>query len=162
MTQDEIEEISFKWTGKRSAKNADADTFIEACERGDIDFVRDALKFNKSLANAKNKINKTALMRASHEGQKNIVKLLIDNGANIDTVDECGLTPLMWAVGDNRDFPDVVKLLLEEGADVNHTAGSSFLSKTALDMAEFGKLVKSIAVLKSWGGVSAKGQNPLF
>ena len=53
MTQDEIEEIAFKWTGKRSARNVDADTFVEACERGDIDFVRFAMEHNKSLANAK-------------------------------------------------------------------------------------------------------------
>lgn len=162
MTQDEIEEISFKWTGRRSAKNTDAETFVEACERGDIDFVREALKNNKSLANAKNKYNKTALMRAASEGQKNIAELLIGNGADIDAVDEYGLTPLMWAVGDNRDFPDVVKLLLEAGAYVNCTDTSAVCPQTALDMAKTGGLVKSIAILKSWGGVSAKGQNPLF
>lgn len=162
MTLDEIEEISFKWTGKRSARNVDADTFIEACERGDIDFVREALKNNKSLANARNGYNKTALMGAADEGQKNIAELLIGNGADVDAVDKYGVTPLMYAVGDNRDFPDVVKLLLEAGAYVNHIHSVPFSPQTALDMAEVGGLVKSIAVLKSWGGVSAKGQNLLF
>lgn len=152
MTQDEIEELSFKWTGVRSARNVDADTFIEACERGDIDFVREALKNNKSLANAKNKYDKTALMRAAGEGQKNIAELLIDNGADVDAVDEYGVTPLMCAVGDDRDFPDVVKLLLEAGAYVN---SANCFSNTVLDLAEIGGLVKSIAILKSWGGVNS-------
>ncbi|MBP3367287.1 MAG: ankyrin repeat domain-containing protein [Treponema sp.] len=152
MTQDEIEQLSFKWTGKRSAKNVDSDTFIEACERGYIDFVYSALEYNKSLANAKNKYKKTVLMRAAHEGQKSIVKLLIENGADVNASDEYGLTPLMWAVGGNKDFSDVVKLLLETGADVNCI---NYCSQTALDMAEIGGLEKSIAVLKSWGGMSA-------
>ena len=155
MTQDEIEEIAFKWTGKRSARNVDADTFIEACERGDIDFVREALEHNKSLANAINKYNKTALMRAAFEGQKDIVKLLIDNGAEVNAVDDNNSTPLMWAVGGNRDFPNVVKLLLEAGAYVNYKTSSAYFGQTALDMAEYGKLTRSIAVLKSWGGVNA-------
>lgn len=141
----------------RSARNVDADTFIEACERGDIDFVREALKNNKSLANAKNKYDKTALMRAAGEGQKNIAELLIDNGADVDAVDEYGVTPLMCAVGDDRDFPDVVKLLLEAGAYVNHT---NLYAYTVLDLAEIGGLVKSIAILKSWGGINS-GQ-PLY
>lgn len=156
MTKDEIEEISFKWTGVRSARNVDADTFVEACEHGDFDFVREALKNNKSLANAKNKYNKTALMRAAGEGQENIVKLLIDNDAAVNALDENNTTPLMWAVGDKRDFPDVVKLLLEAGADVNCITNPGYCGQTALDMAKYGKLEKSIAILKSWGGKSAQ------
>lgn len=157
MTQDGIEELSFKWTGKRSAKNVDADTFVDACERGDIDFVSEALKNNKYLANTKNKYGKTALMRAASEGQKNIVKLLIDNGADVNAFDENKATPLMWAIGDNRDFPDVVKLLLESGADVNFPEYGGY---TALDLAQIGGLEKSIAIIKSWGGVNS-GQ-PIF
>lgn len=158
MTLDEIEEISFKWTGKRSARNVDADTFIEACERGDIDFVREALKNNKSLANASEKGNYTALIRASKNGHTNVAKLLIDNGANVNAMDENGGTPLTWAVGDLDGYPNMVELLLKAGADVNRTTERN--SYTALDMAEVGGLVKSIAVLKSWGGVNS-GQ-PIF
>lgn len=53
MTQDEIEEIAFKWTGKRSARNVDVDTFIRACANGDTDLVRVALEHDKSLVNAR-------------------------------------------------------------------------------------------------------------
>ena len=114
MTQDEIEEIAFKWTGKRSARNVDADTFMEACERGDISFVRTALEHNKSLANASDKSGITALMCATRDGHKDIAKLLLNEGANVNAVDEFEMTPLMRSVGDNRDFPEVVQLLLEE------------------------------------------------
>lgn len=153
MTQDEIEEIAFKWTGKRSARNVDADTFMEACERGDISFVRTALEHNKSLANASDKSGITALMCATRDGHKDIAKLLLNEGANVNAVDEFEMTPLMRSVGDNRDFPEVVQLLLEAGAYVNYT--SKTFQQTALDMAQIGGLEESIAILKTWGGVKA-------
>lgn len=117
MTQDEIEEIAFKWTGKRPVKNVDAETFIEACERGDIDFVRSALEHTKSLVNAQDKHGDTALMKAAGGGKKSIVKLLIDNGANASIKDHLGFTALHWAL-DNGDF-DIVALLVNAGADIN-------------------------------------------
>lgn len=158
MTQDEIEELSFKWTGVRSARNVDAETFVDACERGDIDFVREVLKNNKSLANASKNGNFTALIRASQNGHIDVAKLLINNGANVNAMDENGGTPLTWAVGDLNDYPDMVELLLESGAYVNRTTERN--SYTALDLAQIGGLVKSIAVLKNWGGVNS-GQ-PIF
>lgn len=152
MTQDEIEEIAFKWTGKRSALNVDAETFIAACERGDIDFVREALEHNKSLANVKEKSNYTALMGAARKGHTDVAKLLIENGADVNAANEYRTTPLMYAVGDLDDYPDMVRLLLESGADVNFPDYSNY---TALDLAQIGGLEKSIAILRSWGGVNS-------
>lgn len=152
MTQDEIEEIAFKWTGKRSACNVDADTFIEACERGDIDFVREALEHNKSLANAKEKSNYTALMGTARKGHADVARLLIENGADVNAANEYRTTPLMYAVGDLDDYPDMVRLLLESGADVNFSDYSNY---TALDLAQIGGLERSIAILRSWGGVNS-------
>lgn len=157
MTQDEIEELSFKWTGKRSAKNVDADTFVDACERGDIDFVRETLKNNKSLANASEEGNYTALMGAARNGHTDVAKLLIDNGANVNAMNEYRTAPLMFAVGDLDDYPNMVRLLLEAGADVNLTDCGG---NTSLDLAQIGGLEKSIAIIKSWGGVNS-GQ-PIF
>lgn len=157
MTQEEIEELSFKWTGVRSARNVDADIFVEACERGDIDFVREALKNNKSLANASEKGDYTALMGAARNGHTDVAKLLIDSGANVNAVNGYRTIPLMFAVGDLDDYPDMVRLLLEAGTDVNFTDCGG---NTALDLAQIGGLEKSIAVLKSWGGVNS-GQ-PIF
>ncbi len=58
------------------------------------------------------------LMWASREGDLDIVKLLLDKGANIDDKDTLsGSTSLMFAC-DNGKF-DIVKLLLERGANVN-------------------------------------------
>ena len=46
-----------------------------------------------------------------------VVTLLLDAGAAVDTRDVRGLTPLAWAVGTDRPDPRIVRLLLDRGAD---------------------------------------------
>jgi ankyrin repeat protein len=61
----------------------------------------------------------TALLKAIDTRSKDLVKLLIDNGARVNHEANLGLkrTPLQKAV--EVDSLEIVKLLLEEGADVN-------------------------------------------
>ncbi|RDW57363.1 hypothetical protein BP5796_12813 [Coleophoma crateriformis] len=56
------------------------------------------------------------LITAIHEKKDNIVKLLLDKGAD-SAVDIWKSTPLLLAKG--RDYEDIVWLLLDEGADAN-------------------------------------------
>ncbi|KAJ5627149.1 hypothetical protein N7528_004576 [Penicillium herquei] len=58
---------------------------------------------------------KTALSFAAQEGHSDVVKLLLENGATIDSKDAFQQTPLSFAA--EEDHLDVVKLLLEKGAD---------------------------------------------
>ena len=46
-----------------------------------------------------------------------ICKLLLENGAKHDTVDETGRVALHWAIRQN--FAEVVTLLIGSGSDVN-------------------------------------------
>lgn len=59
----------------------------------------------------------TALIIAVAAGRGDMVKILIDNGANVNQGGHEGTTPLIMAV--EKGHADVVKLLLTEGADVN-------------------------------------------
>src|SRR5258708_32648224 len=60
----------------------------------------------------------TALMMAARTGRVDAVKVLLDNGANVNAKETWGdTTALMWAV--SQKYPPVVKLLIERGADVN-------------------------------------------
>ena len=57
------------------------------------------------------------LIEAIIQGDIDRIRLLLNNGADVNAKYEHGQTPLMWASKEGR--ADIVKLLLEKGADVN-------------------------------------------
>ena len=59
----------------------------------------------------------SALMLAIIQKNNNLVKALLENGANTNVTDDNGWTPLAYAV--ERGNIHLVKLLLEHGADTN-------------------------------------------
>ncbi|MBR1437053.1 MAG: ankyrin repeat domain-containing protein, partial [Synergistaceae bacterium] len=74
-----------------------------------------------------NDSGKTILMNAVRNHRQNfdvvkdpdyeLVKLLLENGANVQAVDERGGTVLMYAA--SRSEPEILKLLLDNGAEIN-------------------------------------------
>ncbi|KAA8574998.1 hypothetical protein EYC84_004220 [Monilinia fructicola] len=65
----------------------------------------------------------TALVLASKWGSKAAVKCLLNYGAKPDQCDEAGCTPLFAASGQYEASLDVVKLLVENGAEINLASG---------------------------------------
>ena len=59
----------------------------------------------------------TALHIAAHLGHEDVVKVLLDAGANPNLTDNIGQAPISYAVKDGHR--DVVKILLDGGADPN-------------------------------------------
>ena len=57
-------------------------------------------------------LHMTALM-----GHSDMLTLLLENGFNINTIDDYGRTPLHSACGANKPSPEIVQTLLERGAD---------------------------------------------
>jgi len=80
------------------------------------------------------------LLAASRAGRTDMVKALLEHGANVNAKENVrGQTALMWAV--SQRHPEVVRTLLEHGADVKvHTLSNSQLVYT--------------------GDVSGAGRNP--
>ncbi len=74
----------------------------------------------------------TALQRATTGGSAESVRALLDAGADINTPDIRGMTPLMLAIGTDHPNQAVVDLLLARGADPNI---KSVAGETALDWA---------------------------
>lgn len=65
--------------------------------------------------------DESLLMFSVRHKQLNIIKLLVDNGANINKYDDI-MTPLMWSIK-NKDL-NLVKFLVELGADINYSSTS--------------------------------------
>jgi ankyrin repeat protein len=75
----------------------------------------------------------TALHLATAAGSADLVKLLLDAGAMVDARDVRDLTPLSWAVASDRPQPQIVRLLLERGANPSLTSKES---ESTLDWAK--------------------------
>jgi ankyrin repeat protein len=60
----------------------------------------------------------SALHYAAYTGSVSMVKRLLKAGAVVNTADDRGLTPLMMASNSRNKNPEVVRLLLDKGADV--------------------------------------------
>jgi len=59
----------------------------------------------------------TALLTAAPFGPPELIKMLLDAGADVNARDVRGMTPLMLAVATDRADPEIVKMLLGKGAD---------------------------------------------
>jgi len=76
-----------------------------------------------------------------HEEQiyLDVIKYLIQSGADVNAKDKYGQTALIYAVGNDWGVLEIVKYLAEHGADINVTLESG---RTALDIADDGGVKK--------------------
>src|SRR5262249_33826467 len=86
----------------------------------------------------------TPLHYAAYNGNLNQVKLFLDAGAPVNVADGRGLTALMMAANSRNKNPEVVRLLLDRGADV---APKEEFGRTAADWARIGAGTEIIEML---------------
>lgn len=114
-------------------------TLMSATANNDIDGVKFFSKAGALVINQRNKGGATSLHIACREGNFEITKILVDNGANVNIVDNEGWSPLMRAsLAGNKD---IVELLLKNGAKA-HLLNS--LNESALIHATTSKCVECI------------------
>jgi hypothetical protein len=90
------------------------DILLQAVRKGDAAAVKAALDAGVP-ADAKFRYDRTALSFAADRGQVEIVKLLIDRGADVNAKDSFyAVTPLVWAA--NNGHVEVARILLSRGA----------------------------------------------
>ena len=81
------------------------------------------------------------LIDATRECMSDRIKLLLENGADINAKDGVGNTPLMWAA--NKGYLEIARFLVENGADIdarnnaNWTALISAMQSDRFEMANY-------------------------
>jgi ankyrin repeat protein len=104
---------------------------FEAIRSNDPDEVELLIKQTPLLVNSTNERRQTPLHVAAIEGNLNICKLFIDNGALVNATDYEDTTPLHFAASNGH--VSVVEYLLEQGAvlDARYIGGASALTMAA-------------------------------
>ncbi|MBZ5576149.1 MAG: ankyrin repeat domain-containing protein [Acidobacteriia bacterium] len=90
----------------------------------------------------------TPLLTAAAFAPPELVKTLLDAGAEVNVADIRGFTPLMLAIGTDRQNPENVRLLLSHGAD---THAQNLDDETALDWA---RKIGTSRTIEALGGSS--------
>ena len=91
-----------------------SEEFFAAARKGDAAAVKALLDKGVNV-NSKTRYGATALSYACDKGHVDVVKLLIERGADVNAADTFyGEVPLGWAL--SHDHVQVVKLLLDKGA----------------------------------------------
>lgn len=98
--------------------------FVEYASNGDIAKMQNALNNGVDI-NAKDPSGMPALFIAVEKNQLSATKFLLENGAYPDITDKENDTPLMRAMYYNR--PEIAKLLIEYGANVNTSYNDDFV-----------------------------------
>jgi serine/threonine-protein phosphatase 6 regulatory ankyrin repeat subunit B len=105
----------------------------------------------------------TLLMYAIEEGLNEIVKLLLDYGANIEEENEEGDTTLGFVASLRRDKPKTIEMLLKHGAEIN--AQNNEGSTPLMNAAKNGNLKTIQVLLKHGAEINAQnneGSTPLM
>ncbi len=99
------------------AINASTEPIVEAAKNGDLQTVKAILTQEPSKLNAADQDNYTALHWACMRAHWDLVKYLIEKGANLNMIGGDGGSPLNWAV--HHDNVEIIKLMDEKGANLN-------------------------------------------
>lgn len=99
--------------------------FLQSVKKGNLDIIRGFIHINKNIINhVDNRYGRTGLMIASMNGNADIVKLLLANGAEVNHLDNDQRSALIWATMYKRVA--VVRTLLSHGKKINVNAADRF------------------------------------
>ena len=97
---------------------------IKACQNGQKGIVEIYLENKDVNINRVDDGGLTALHYACSNGTRDIVKRLLDKGADVTITTNRGVTPLHNAV--STGSKEIIKMLVEKGADINATDNTVF------------------------------------
>ncbi len=100
------------------AMPAYANDLFKAARKGRLSEVENIVLYSaRDVVDSRDGFGRTALMVAARYGELEIVRFLINNGADVNYEDNDGWTALKFAAGEGK--LEIVKFLINNGADVN-------------------------------------------
>jgi ankyrin repeat protein len=94
---------------------SDLENMIEAVKQGDRESVRALLESDYRLANQRDESGATPLHNATLAGHRQIVQLLLERGADINSTDSrFGATPAGWAIEYLREMGGYLAIELDD------------------------------------------------
>lgn len=121
-------------------------TLPEAVENNDVQKVRQLLDKGQHPNTPENRY---AIIMACVKGNAEILKMLLDSGADVDAIDNFGTGLTALTIAAQQDNFDIVKMLLDRGADVN-ACGFQRL-RTPLMNASWGSSSRTVSLLLDRG-----------
>ena len=94
---------------------SDLENMIEAVKQGELERVRAILESDERLANQRDESGATPLHYATLNGHRQIVQLLLERGADINSTDsQFGATPAGWAIEYLREMSGYLAIELDD------------------------------------------------
>src|SRR6266568_8657223 len=107
-----------------------SEDLIEAAKRGDLERVKRILETDDRLANLKDESGATPLHYAAMNGYRQIVQLLLERGADINSTDsQFGATPTGWAIEYLRELGGHLAIELDDLAYAIQTHDSKWVRR---------------------------------
>ena len=116
-----------------------------ACRTDNFEFVKKFLDLGANIDSTSEDRGYTAVMDAVWRGNEKITRYLIENGAELNTINKEGQTNLILAVGANQE--NIVKLLADNGADPDIKDG---MGMSAYTYATLFKKQRLVDILKPY------------
>lgn len=101
-------------------------SFHEAVKKNDVETARRMIAAGADVNAAYDEYENRSLLDVSYQGNLDLVKMLVEAGADVNLSDGSGVVPLVRAIVSWHETDEVVKYLIECGANVNACEGESW------------------------------------
>lgn len=147
-------QASHRWTmaGFLLGKGAKLE-LSSAAALGEVDACRQMLDADPELATKRNAARQSPLMYAARSGQKEVVQLLLDRGADPNQPEWNSETGAALHAASGENFPEIMKLLLEHGANPNGEMDSCDSCLGIVKHVHKGRHQKAWKLLKDHGAI---------
>lgn len=149
--RDEYEKQMLQIEGEKKKRGKTSARIHDAAYKGKLEKVKHYLEQDRSLIHLKDSMGRTPLFPAVLGGNEDIVRFLIDSGADVNIQEKiAGTTPLYYAAV--KGHKNIMDVLLTNGANINQEIGFAGNEKPFLnEILEHSASPESISFLVSNG-----------